>query len=345
MNYSGETHGNITTTPMHDFGFYSFFITLFFLTPAFIFNILLLVAIIAERTLLGTIRFILCNIITASQVVIFGLAVILVMNITLTGHEVFCRLSHVTLTSGAAARLEYMATFAITVYILVRHGADKLHFRLTLLVGLGLWVFAIIPNTALFSGDVLKITLLDGNDCTAHGKNTNALIYAFSYILVYGLGSFTIAIIFPILMVCYIRKHTISGDAQLLKGMVKFAIFLLVGNSMNFIGISIPILLVAFMPSDNEHQIMEKALNYVEGIFIVLSLIPTPIILLIFFKPVRHRLKKILCFKCVKKVEYSKQKFVTFVKGAQKMEVHTSANILSPVDSTDQIHKQSLAIL
>ena len=194
-------------------------------------------------------------------------------------------------------------------------------------------------------GKILKITLLDGNDCTAHGENTNALIYAFSYIFVYGLGSFTIAILFPILMVCYIRKHTISGDTQLLKGMVKFAIFLLLGNSMNFIGISIPILFVTFAPSGDEYYTLVKAFNYTEGIFIILSLIPTPIILLIFFKPIRHHLEEIVCFKCVKKVEDSKQKFVTFVKGTQKTEVHPSAIILSPVDSTDQIDKQSLAIL
>ena len=346
MNYSREILDNATTTPMPDFGYFSLFITLFFLTPAFIFNILLLVAIIAEKTLPGTIRFILCNIITASQVVIFGLAVILVMNIIpLTGQIFVCRLLYVTLTSGAAARLEYMATFTIIVYILVRHGPAKLHFRITFLVGLVLWVLAIIPNTALFSPDVLKITLIDGNDCAASSAKTSALIFSFTYILVYGLGSFTIAILLPIVMVCYIRKNTISGDTKLLKGMIKFAIFLLVGNSMNFIGISIPLLFATFAPSGEEYYTMAKSFNYAESIFIMLSLIPTPIIILIFFKPVRHRLKKIVCFHCVRKVGGSRQMFLTLVKGAQKMEVHAPTNIPSPVDHTDQIHKESLAIL
>ena len=194
----------------------------------------------------------------------------------------------------------YMATFAITVYVLVRHGPAKLHFRLSLPAGILLWFFAIILNTALFSSDVLEITFHDGTVCAPHGKNVTTPVYTFTYIIVYGLSSFTLGVIFPILSINHIRKHTISGDTQVLKRMIKFAIFLLVGNSMNFIGISIPILFATFAPSGDEYYTLVSAFNYAEGIFIMLSLIPTPIILLIFFKPVRHRLKKIVCFQCVK---------------------------------------------
>ena len=305
MNNSTEILDPVIPRQGH-FGYYSLFITLLFLTPAFIFNILLLVAIIVEKTLPGTIRLILSNIIIASEVVILGIAIILVQNVILSGWKhlssslLVCRFTYVTLTSGAAARLMYMATFAITVYVLVRHGPGKLHFHLSLPAGILLWFFAIILNTALFSTDVLDITFHDGSACAPHGKNVTTPVYTFTYIVVYGLSSFTLGVIFPILSVCYVRKHTISGDTQMLKGMIKFAIFLLVGNSMNFIGISIPILFATFAPSGDEYYILEKAFNYAEGILLMLSLIPTPIILLIFFKPVRYRLKKIVCFQCVK---------------------------------------------
>ena len=283
-----------------------FFVTLFFLTPGFIFNILLLVAIIVEKTLPGTIRLILSNIIIASEVVILGIAIILVQNVILSGWKhlssslFVCRFAYVTLMSGAAARLMYMATFAITVYVLVRHGPAKLHFRLSLPAGILLWLFAIILNTALFSTDVLDITFHNGSACAPHGKKITTLVYTFTHIVVYGLSSFILDVIFPILSINHIRKNTVSGDTQMLKRMIKFAIFLPVGNSMNFIGISIPILFASFAPSGDEYYTLVSALNYAEGIFLMLSLIPTPIILLIFFKPVRYRLKKILCFQCVK---------------------------------------------
>ena len=305
MNNSTEISEDVITR-QGPFGYYSLFITLFFLTPAFSFNILLLVAIIVERSLPGTVRFILSNIIIASEVVILGIAIILVQNVILSGWRhlssslFVCRLTYVTLTSGAAARLVFMATFAITVYVLVRYGPAKLHFRLSFPAGLILWFLAIILNTALFSTDMLEITFHDGSACAPHGKNVTTPLYTFTYIVVYGLCSFTLGVIFPILAISHIRRNTISGDTKVLNRMIKFAIFLLLGNSMNFIGISIPILFATFAPSGEEYYTLEKAFNYAEGIFLMLSLIPTPIILLIFFKPVRHRLKRILCFWCVK---------------------------------------------
>ena len=305
MNNSTEISEDVITR-QGPFGYYSLFITLFFLTPAFIFNILLLVAIIAEKTLPRTIRLILSNITIASEVVIVGIAIILFQNVILSGWRhlssslFVCRLTYVTLTSGAAARLMYMATFAITVYVLVRHGPAKLHFRLLFPAGILLWFFAIIPNTALFSTDVLEVEFHDGSDCAPHGKNVTTPLYTFTYIVVYGLCSFTLGVIFPILAISHIRRNTISGDTKVLKRMIKFALFLLLGNSMNFIGTSFPILFATFAPSGEEYYTLEKAFNYAEGIFLMLSLIPTPIILLIFFQPVRYRLKRILCLPCVK---------------------------------------------
>ena len=136
--------------------------------------------------------------------------------------------------------------------------------------------------------------------CVPHGKNVTTPLYAFTYIIVYGLSSFILSVIFLILAISHIRRNTISGDTKVLKRMIKFAILLLLGNSMNFIGISTPILFAMFVPHGDKYHTLEKAFIYSEGIFLMLSFIPTPIILLIFFQPVRHRLKSILCFCCMK---------------------------------------------
>ena len=305
MNNSTEISEDVITR-QGPFGYYSLFIIVFFLIPAFIFNILLLVAIIAERTLLRSIRFILSNIIIASEVVIFGIAIIVVHDIISPGWMhlspslPLCHFSYVTLTSGAAARLMYMATFAISVYILVRHGPAKLHFCLIFPAGILLWFFAIILNVALFSTDVLEVEFHDVSGCFSHGKNVTTPLYAFTYIVVYSLSSFILGVIFLILAISHIRRNTISGNTKVLKRMIKFATLLLLGNSMNFIGISIPILFATFAPSGEEYYTLAKAFIYTEVIFLMLSLIPTPIILLIFFQPVRHRLQRILCFWCMK---------------------------------------------
>ena len=44
-----------------------------------------------------------------------------------------------------------------------------------------------------------------------------------------------------------------------------------------------------------------------ESIFIILSLLPTPVLILIYFKPVRKRVKSILCGVCMKKENVSEK--------------------------------------
>ena len=123
-----------------------------------------------------------------------------------------------------------------------------------------------------------------------------SIFYAFGYIIVYGVCCFIISIVFPILTIGYIKKYTISKDKQTLKSMIKFSVFLLLGNSFNVGGTSFPLLLAAFTPVGEDYEI----LVILEVILIILSLLTPPIILLIFFKAVRQRFKKIACFICYK---------------------------------------------
>ena len=295
------------------FAYYSLFITLFFLTPAFILNIILAVFVVIEKSLPGSIRLILANILVTSELVILGLAVILLKAIFLSNldylspSDFVCRLSYVILASGAAARLLFMPTFSVTVYIIVCCGANKLRF-LPMSVAVGaIWAFATIPNVVIFFPEFLKITFHGVHDCAAHGRGATTTVYTISYITAYGLCSFVPSIVFPILTLRFIKRNTITGNKQVLQGMVKFAVFLLIGNSLNLVGISTPLLFGTFTPSGEENSMLENAFNYAEGILLMVSLIPTPIILLIFFKPVRHRLRAVFCFLCIRNGNEKKQ--------------------------------------
>ena len=295
------------------FGYYSLFITLFFLTPAFILNIILAVFIVSEKTLPGSIRLILTNILVTSEVVILGKAVILLQTIILSAllnllpSDFICWLSYAIMASGAAARLLFMPTFSVTVYIIVCRGANKLRFPpMSVAVG-AIWAFATIPNVVIFLPEFLESTFHGSNNCAAHGRGATTIVYAISYITAYGLCSFVPSIIFPILTLRFIKRNTITGNKQALQGMAKFAVFLLIGNSFNLVGISIPFLFITFAPSGEEHYILKRALLYAQCILLVLSLIPTPIILLIFFKPLRHRLRAVFCFLCARNCNEKQQ--------------------------------------
>ena len=297
------------------FSYFSLLSTLLILLPVFIVNILLLVAIITEKTTSATVKLILANIVASSQVVIIGLAIVNLNNVVLpfvltfnpSPSDFTCRLSYVVIACGAAGRLVFMAAYAVTVYVLARYaGANlrvaRLRFWPALTAFVAIWLFATIPNMVIFFPVFIEITFSAGDVCAAHGTGAVTIVYTFSYIIVYEVCCFILSIVFPILTVQYIRKNSISENKQTLKGMIKFAAFLLVVNSANFIGTSLTILFGTFSPIGEDDQTLRliSAFNYIQGICLLLSLIPTPIILLVFFKPIRQRFKKITCFICLK---------------------------------------------
>ena len=310
---------NATVQPhgQPEFGYYSLMITVFFLTPLLLFNSLLTVAIAVEKSIAGTLRLVLVNIVTAGQVVIVGLMMIFIANVIITScwcpeirpSDFACRLIMWVIASGGAARLMYMTTFAISVYVLVRYSARKMKIWVAIVAVIGVWVAVLVPNVAIFSPDVVLINFSDNSTCAAHGTGANAFVYAFGYTIVYGLLGFAVSVVSAIATVWFIRHNTISGDVTLVKAMLKFAVFLVLGNVINFIGQTTPLLFAAFAPAGKDWYTLEKVFNYVEGVFILLSLVPTPVFILIHFKPVRQRIIRIFrsSWSCLKK---SSRKYV-----------------------------------
>lgn len=316
MNGSNNSTVGVVDGPVI-FSYFSLLSTLLYLLPVFIFNILLLAAIVAESTVPGNIRLLLGNIVVAAEVVICGLCITNLHNVIISVPQhlppssFICRLSYVVINMGAAGRLLYMATYAVSVYVTARFAGSRLReariqFMPTLFAVAIIWVAACVPNTVLFSPVFVNINFEYSDDCVAHGNGISTLIYSFGYIIVYGVCSFAISIIFPILTIRYVKKNSIKENRKTLKGMIKFSVFLLIGNAINITGVSLPILFATFSPTGMGDLALISALNYLQGICHLVSLLPTPIILLIFFKPIRMRLKKMLSCVCLKSLGHKK---------------------------------------
>ena len=82
--------------------------------------------------------------------------------------------------------------------------------------------------------------------------------------------------------------------------MTKFSAFLLLGNSLDIIGITLPLFLGTFTPLGEENFDHDVPLFIVKSVILALSLLPTPIIVLIFFKRVREKFKMVICCICSK---------------------------------------------
>ena len=312
MNYTNRT--NTTLGPQGPFTYFSLVIIVF-LTPLLLFNILLILAIALEKSIVGILRVVLINIITAGLVVNVGLILGAITNVIISGcscpelrpSDLPCQLSVWLIVSGGAARLMYMAIFAISINILVRYGARKMKIWVAIVAVIGVWLAVLLPNAVVFSPDIIRITIYDDNLCAVHRTGYKTFIYAFGYTTVYGLLGFAVSVFSPIATIWFIRHNTISGDITLVKAMLKFTVFLVLGNVINFVGQTIPLLLAKSAPARKDRNSLEIASGYVVVILILLSLVPTPVLILIYFRPVRQRIKRILCGACTKKVDLSEK--------------------------------------
>ena len=306
LNVSNSTFSSIPDPAIHVL----MAILLLIIAVVFIINLILIVAIISVRDIPATIRLILTNIVASSEVVIIGLAILALYGIILTAQKHLqtshhlCRLVYVLGASGGAARLLSMALYAVSMYFAVRYIGNNRRlpwwsFKVTVIALVALWTFAICPNIVTFSPDLVGIDYKVGDFCAAHITNHLGVTYSISYFVMYVVFSFVPAIVFPVLTLCHIRNNIDGYNPDMLRAMLKFAFFLLVGNSMNTVGIFLPILFVVFVQSKNDSYALKISLDYTAAVILVLSLIPTPIILLIFFRRVRRRFYHIICLRYI----------------------------------------------
>ena len=293
---SSENVLNVTLEVEGTFSYYSLLVILIFLFPATVVNVFLFGSIVSEKTMLGTIKLILVNIVSAGQLTICGLLMIflaticLSSNVALQPSELACKFMLVTLTTGGAGRLLFMATLAVTVYVTVRKGRKGLKFWRTAVASLFVWLLAASLCLSIFSPEVVDVTFLALSTCSYHAAGPATFVGAFGYFILYGVVSCVVTIIFPILSLIYLKKNTITEDRRYLKRMAMFTLFLLVGNTFNSLGQSIPLLVGAFTPlGDRDFSQQDRMLALAEGVLVMVSLIPTPILIVFYFQNVRMR--------------------------------------------------------
>ena len=93
---------------------------------------------------------------------------------------------------------------------------------------------------------------------------------------------------------CYSRVNSVSEHAASLKPLLKFSTFLLVGILLNAIGLFLPLISLHVASFARE---VALAVIQSTSVILLLSIIPTPILVLVYFKPVRALMKQ--CFLCV----------------------------------------------
>ena len=179
-----------------------------------------------------------------------------------------------------------LVVFSVVVFRTVRRGTTTIRAKWLIFSLVITWVIAILTTITMYTPIIYTLPL----SCNE--------IHIFSIAL--AIIAAAICITFAPLLVCicvivgtlcYIKRHTISEGAQYKKAMAKFAAFLITGNVLNVLDhfahiVVTPGLLFANVP-----------FLYLTYIITLLSFIPTPILIVVFLKPVRKGLRCLFCNK------------------------------------------------
>ena len=205
----------------------------------------------------------------------------------------FCRILIYGYAVSTIARLYSLATFSLVVLVMVRYGKDAFKTVYIVVSLVAIWTVGILVAAHVLVPSFFAAQYYDGVACFAQTDHQDLLPgakVAFSFLELF-LGGFVplvISIVVPIVVLCYVRRNTMTEGSSYNKGMARFALFLVVGSFLNFLAQIIVAIIIYF----NEIISVAIYLAYgVGGIF----LIPTPIFVFLFLKPVRNKICRFLC--------------------------------------------------
>ena len=203
--------------------------------------------------------------------------------------QYLCRVYLWAFGTGVVARLWSLAAFSLSILAIVRFSKKTISKLSAAVIILILWLVPMAVTLYVLLPYVYEAQFVHGVACFPDNNRTIIIQARYTLLVTWatfgGLTPLAISIIVPIVCLCYIRKNIVTEGAQYRKGMAKFSIFLIVGSGINVAGQIIPLLL-----SFNS----ETLGVYVCYGTIAVSLLPTPIIIMAFLKPVRKEAKKFL---------------------------------------------------
>ena len=269
-----------------------------------IFTTVLLCLVVAANTVHSAIRIVLANILIASIAACLGTALIcLRAALAIDSHassppNVSFKIFLAIMAIGGNGRSAFMAVFAVVVVVIIKCSNSAVKFKYLIVSVVVVWTACVAVGAVLFFPGVVDLSKCLADVVILSGKEL--WVFAVPYFLLFVIIPCTLSTVLPVYAFCYIRSNLVSENASSLKPMLKFTLFLLLGNALCFFGNT---LATAGGFASKSAKVGEDVLQDLMRLFhvsLALSLIPTPILIFVYFKPVRIKLKKCVLRVCGK---------------------------------------------
>ena len=293
-----------------EFVAYNLIMIIGILAPAVVMDVLLLIALFLDKSTPLQIKTIIINLLLTALGVSFALALTHVTALVLstTNHPVppydFCHFIMWIIGGAGGARMIFTAVFSIIVFILVKKGAKAVNEYVLIVCSIVVWIASFVLSTPLLSPVVVGTQFNGKTACfprNREGISIRAITIPFVLLwsIIFGLTPLVTTITMPIITTFYLKVKTVSvkGNFDFTKAMLRFAFFLIFVLLFNFIGQVVPPLVALMFGSSSDHS---PAIYYAGLTLMNLSLIPIPILILVYLDGVRKELKKMLLCYCIR---------------------------------------------
>ena len=202
-----------------------------------------------------------------------------------------CRILVFGFVVGFILRLYSLAAFSVSVLLVVKYSKKTLKPLHIILSFVFIWTIAIFLSVRPLIPTIYPTILYyDNVICTIRIEYPWPPEYASITLEAFGeLIPLTISIVVPIVVLCYVRRNTITEGSSYNKGIARFTLFLVAGNLLNVITY------ISIVTLSHFEQILALYLTY--SVATVL-LLPPPILVYVFLKPVRDRVRFVICYCC-----------------------------------------------
>ena len=267
-----------------------------------VYNLLVIAVLIVDSDIVRSIRWILGNVLAAGAVGALGTAslhIFRVVDVLSAGFGSYrvtvCKVSLSLMGFGNSGRVLMATFYAITVFVVVRWWTKPVlaprNTKYFIIGAVFVWLSVtplVVPSLVT---NVTELCSMPTND-----EESYSGIYSVIPYFILSTLPIILTLLLLIVTVCFIRKRTITENSAGRKALLRFGFFLVIGQGINAIG---QIVCPAVFLILSTHRDRSLAAMMLTAIF-DLSLIPTPILICIFFKPVQLKLRNWFCCCCAR---------------------------------------------
>ena len=237
--------------------------------------------------------------VSAIGIVMIGIAEYLFLHHHKEAGVVFCQGGALFSHINAAMRNVFLATLAVTVFITIKHGHQKIKVRYLNIALVVMFVIVLLLGIVYFFPSAVDYSFqFDGVLCAANVRPGGYAAIGIAIALT-GIPSRIISIAVVIASLVFVKKHssTLTGDNRLKLAMVKFTVLLVILNIVVFVanyGALISFILSATFQDPLDFTGLAV---YRQLIALLLPSVPaiiTPLMMMAVFKPLRAAIKTLL---------------------------------------------------